>query len=238
MQSPRTTPNIAVDEQPDAQSGLPLAGAAAGAACAAEASLAEHLAGLHFSAQHEATELREAQITQLDPFLRGLLFTDGTVSRALEAHTLRAVAVEPIEQEPGPTPARVARHLELGDGEECLRRRVRMKIGGARLAAVWAESFVAPQRLPAAFLTRLSNDSQGIGGSIQQLKLESRRELLWFGLGAPPTWAGDATPVMTTLTRAYRVVTQGLPALLICEAFAVEMRSRQYHLTSPGLASG
>ena len=44
------------------------------------------------------------QIPQLDSFLRGLLFTDGTVSRALKAHTLCRVAVEPVEQEPGPTP--------------------------------------------------------------------------------------------------------------------------------------
>ncbi len=237
MRSPRTTPTAA-DEQPELQPRPAPSGVVeASERFAAQAALAEHLSGLHFAAQHEATDLREAQITQLDSFLRGLLFTDGTVSRALEAHTLCTVAVEPVEQEPGPIPERVARHLELAGEEECLRRRVVMKIGGSRLTSVWAESFVVPKRLPAAFLARLSDDSQGIGGSIQQLKLESRRELLWFGLGAPPPWTAGATPATTTLTRAYRVVTNGLPALLICEAFAVEMRSRQYHLMGPASAA-
>src|ERR1700722_19287731 len=101
MRSPRTTPNAA-DEQPELQPRPAPSGVVeAGERLAAQAALAEHLSGLHFAAQHEATDLREAQITQLDSFLRGLLFTDGTVSRALEAHTLCAVAVEPVEQEPG-----------------------------------------------------------------------------------------------------------------------------------------
>jgi chorismate-pyruvate lyase len=238
MQAPRTTPDIAVDEQPEVQRASPLGGVAPDGGLAAQAALAGRLADLHFSAQHEATDLRDAPITQLDSFLRGLLFTDGTVSRALEAHTLCAVAVEPVEQEPGPTPARITRHLELEGNEECLRRRVLMKIGASQLTSVWAESFVVPERLPAGFLAHLSDDTQGIGGSIQQLKLESRRELLWFGLGASPPWALDTTPVRTTLTRAYRVMTQGLPALLICEAFAVELRSRRYHLAGAGPASG
>jgi chorismate-pyruvate lyase len=209
MHSPRTTPT-AVDEH--------------------------QLVGLHFLAQDEAEDLREVRISQLDAFLRGLLFTDGTVSRALEAHTLCEVAVEPVEQEPGPVPARIARHLELDGGEDCLRRRVVMRIGDSDLASVWAESYVLAQRLPQEFLPRLGDDLQGIGGSIQQLKLESRRELLWFGLGVPPPWAPGSTPASTTLTRAYRVLTQSLPALLICEAFALELGSSQYHLMGPAPA--
>ncbi len=238
MHSPRTTPTAAV-EQPELQRSSPSPDTVEpDDGRAAQAALAEHLIALHFAAQHEVEDLREVQIPQLDSFLRGLLFTDGTVSRALEAHTLCRVAVEPVEQEPGPTPARIARHLELASSDQCLRRRVVMRIGGSRLTSVWAESYVVPQRLPPEFLTRLSGDSQGIGGSIQQLKLESRRELLWFGLGAPPRWAAEASAATTTLTRAYRVVTQGLPALLICEAFAVEMGASHYHLRAPASAAG
>ncbi len=193
--------------------------------------VADRLAGLHFTAQHEvATDLDEVDITQLDAFLRSVLFTDGTVSRALEAHTLTDVAVEAVEQGPSPAPERVARHLRVQEGEACVRRRVVMRIGGAGVS-VWAESHVVPRRMPPEFLALLEDDPQGIGGSLQQLKLESWRELLWFGLGSPPSWAEDAAPDAVTLTRAYRVLTQGAPALLICEAFAVEMRAGLYHLT-------
>ncbi len=193
--------------------------------------VADRLAGLHFTAQHEAAaDLDGVDITQLDAFLRSVLFTDGTVSRALEAHTLTDVAVEAVEQAPSPAPERIARHLRVQEGEECVRRRVVMRIGGAGVS-VWAESHVVPRRMPPDFLALLEEDPQGIGGSLQQLKLESWRELLWFGLGPPPPWADGAAPDAVTLTRAYRVLTQGAPALLICEAFAVELRAGLYHLT-------
>ncbi|HEY4915540.1 MAG TPA: chorismate pyruvate-lyase family protein [Solirubrobacteraceae bacterium] len=239
MHSPRTTPTAAVDEH-QAVLRPPLvrnrASTKPNGTPSSGASLAERLMELHFIAQHEAEDLSGVQIPQLDSFLRGLLFTDGTVTRALEAHTLCEVAVEPVEQEPGPAPARIARYLELDGGEDCLRRRVVMRIGGSRLASVWAESYVLEQRLPQEFLPRLGGDTQGIGSSFQQLKLESRRDLLWFGLGAPPLWAPEGAPATTTLTRAYRVMTRGRPALLICESFAVELGSSQYHLMGPAPA--
>jgi chorismate-pyruvate lyase len=195
--------------------------------------VANRLAELHFTAQGEAAaDLEPVDIVHLDPFLRGLLFTDGTVSRALEAQTLSVVAVEAVEQAPASVPARAARYLEVDQSDECIRRRVVMKIGGKSLS-LWAESYVAPHRLPAGFVDSLGGGSQGIGGSLQQLKLESWRELLWFGLGSPPQWAG-ATAVTTTLTRFYRIITQGRPALLISEAFAVEMRLGQYRLLGSG----
>lgn len=194
--------------------------------------VATQLGKLHFTAQHEAVEdLRNVQITQLAPFLRGLLFTDGTVSRALEAQMLARVAVETVAQDPGFAPARIARHLMVTPTDECIRRRIVMRVGATAEVSVWAESYIVPSRLPPEFLTQLGGNSQGIGGSLQQLKLESRRELLWFGLGQPPTWAEADEPTdITTLTRVYRMVTDCLPALVICEAFAVELRAGLYHL--------
>ncbi|MGH2864568.1 MAG: chorismate--pyruvate lyase family protein [Solirubrobacteraceae bacterium] len=173
------------------------------------------------------------RITQLEPFLRGLLFTDGTVSRALEAHTLRHVVVEALEQGPCAMPAAIAAQLDAVPAEECLRRRIVMRLAGSRPVA-WAESHVVPARLPREFLARLGEDPQGIGGSLQQLKLESRRELLWFGLGRRPSWARPGTPLADTLTRCYRVLSRTLPALLICESFSVELRSGVHRMPGCG----
>jgi chorismate-pyruvate lyase len=191
------------------------------------------LVGTHFIAQHDKpSELDAVDIAELDPFLRGVLFTDGTVSRALEAHTLCDVVVNTIEQTPGPVPASVAQQLELQATDHCLRRRVVMTIGQLQ-PSVWAESYLAVQRMPRQFIDQLDGNPQGIGGSLQQLKLESRRELLWFGIGPLPAWArhGDPSPGALALTRCYRVLTRGLPALLICESFALQHRSGVYHLT-------
>jgi chorismate-pyruvate lyase len=196
--------------------------------------VAQGLVGVHFTAQHDTpSELSPVDIAQLDPFLRGVLFTDGTVSRALEAHTLCEVVVNTVEQTPGPVPAPVAQQLELQPAEHCLRRRIAMTIGQLQ-PSVWAESYLAIQRMPQQFISQLDGNPQGIGGSLQQLKLESRRELLWFGIGPLPAWAQQtdaATPGALALTRCYRVVTQGLPALLICESFALQLHSGVYHLS-------
>lgn len=192
--------------------------------------VADRLANRHFTAQAELpVELAQLDMGELDPFMRGLLVTDGTVSRTLEANSLRAVEVEPVEQSEAPPPAAVARHLQLAQHESCLRRRIVMRIAGPD-PTVWAESYVVPQRLPPAFLQALSGHSRGIGGSLEQLKLESWRELLWFGLGTPPDWPEPARTTSETLTRAYLIMMGGRPALLISEHFGMSRNGGGYSL--------
>ncbi|HSZ14709.1 MAG TPA: chorismate pyruvate-lyase family protein [Solirubrobacteraceae bacterium] len=192
--------------------------------------VADRLAERHFTAQHDApADLEQVEIVALDPFLRGLLFTDGTVSRALEAQMLAPVSVQPLEQVESSPPAPVARALELDADEACVRRRVFMSSDQNALS-VWAESYLVPGRLPSDFIGVLGDSPTGIGGSLGQLKLESWRELLWFGLGRAPQWSG-ATSAGTTLTRSYRVITSRLPALFISEAFAVQQHGGVHHLT-------
>ncbi len=202
---------------------------------AQDAGVAHRFADTHFLLQRERSpDLAEVEIGALDPFLRGLLFTDGTVSRALEAQTLSRVTVTALEQVTAPAPQPAARYLRVDEDRECLRRRVTMHIAGEHLA-VWAESYIILERLPSQCVTTLGATPQGIGGSLQQLKLESARELLCFGLAPAPQWA-HAGASLSTLTRVYRIITQGRPALLITEHFALEMRSGLYHLV--GCAGG
>ena len=104
---------------------------------------------------------------------------------------------------------------------------------------MWAESyFVVPERLPPAFLDALMGNAQGIGGSLQQLRLESARELLWFGLATPPPWAEqtDGAPA-GTLRRAYLIITGGQPALLISEDFALRDNGGVLSLADTGRAT-
>ena len=51
----------------------------------------------------------------------------------------------------------------------------------------------------------------------------------------PTTGLGGAdTPATPVLTRFYRVLIQGLPALLICESFSIEMHAGLYRMTGCG----
>jgi chorismate-pyruvate lyase len=194
--------------------------------------VADQLTRLHFTSQQDrASGLDEAAIATLDPFLRVLLFTDGTVSRTLEAHTLSHVTVEPVDQTTTTGSGTTARYLEVPETMECIRRRVTMHIADTPLVAVWAESHLIPPRLPADFVGVLGDTSQGIGGSLQRMKLESYRELLLFGFDTPPRWGNEERPqAPPTLTRLYRIITQGLPTLLIRETFALEQHSGVYCL--------
>jgi len=184
----------------------------------------------HFLAQDQRPAgVREVEIDLLDPFLRNLLFTDGTVTRALEVQTLAPVLVTRLSQtEVSPVPAEVAGYLETDEDEVAIRRRVGIAAGGDAAAAILAESHILPDRLPPGFLGLLDGAPDGIGQSLQRIALESYRELLWLGLDAAPAWA--AVPGGETIRRLYRIVSGRQAAILISESFAVRWRAGRYRL--------
>ena len=199
--------------------------------------IADRLAATHFTAQsHLPDDLATVELGALDSFLRNLLVTDGTVSRSLEAHTLKPVVVEPVEQSQAHPPPWAAAHLQLEHEQPCVRRRVVMRISGTE-PSVWAESFVVPARVPAEFLRALRDHRQGIGGVLTQLKLESWRELLWFGLGAPPPWP-EPSRTEQTLRRAYVILVARAPALLITEDFALRDHGEQLAMAGADAEGG
>jgi chorismate-pyruvate lyase len=191
---------------------------------------ARELTSRHFTMQHERPPaLAELDIGRLDPSLRTLLFTDGTVTRTLEVQSLRRVRIEVVDQQPCAVSAHTARYLGLSDEDECVRRRIEIFVGDSEAPAVWAESHMISGRLPAEFLSLLARSPEGLGPVLQRLMAESSRQLLWFGLGQPPEWSTTA-PSSDVLTRLYRVTRHEQPALIISESFAVEVSSGVYSL--------
>jgi chorismate-pyruvate lyase len=189
----------------------------------------------HFVLQEERPDhLREVEIEALEPFLRNLLFTDGTVTRAFGAQMLTSVAVEPLGQAPLAMPPGVAALMEAEAGGEAIRRRVRIGVGSPSLTLLWAESFLIPDRLPPGFLGLLDAAPDGIGQSLQRVSLESTRELCWFGIDGVPEWAPEPAAgsgsTEEALCRQYRVISDRKPAILIAEHFAVERHLGMYHL--------
>ncbi|HET7591262.1 MAG TPA: chorismate pyruvate-lyase family protein [Solirubrobacterales bacterium] len=191
---------------------------------------AQQIAHRHFLAQGERPDgVEEVEIALIEPFLRNLVFTDGTVTRALAVQSLVAVAVEQVEQAEVPAPALAAAHLDLEPGEWAVRRRV--GIGAAeRPPVIWAESHLVPRRLPPGFLGLLDGAPQGIGQSLQRFALESYRELLWFGLSSRPGWVEPRRTGERYLQRLYRIVSGKQAAILISETFAVREQAGRLHL--------
>jgi chorismate-pyruvate lyase len=184
----------------------------------------------HFLMQDERpAHVEEVEIGAVEPFLRSLLFSDGTVTRALGVQTLAPVSIERLEQVEVWVPAEVAGHLEIDDDEGALRRRVGIGVDSAA-PVIWAESHLIPERLPPGFLGLLDDAPHGIGQSLQRFALESYRELLWFGLATAPDWASSPWPDCLVLQRLYRIVSGRQAAILISESFAVQERAGVYHL--------
>jgi chorismate-pyruvate lyase len=200
----------------------------------ASAGTAAHrgLALRHFASQGERpAHLADVDLSCLEPTLRSLLLTDGTVTRALEAQALATVAVEVVEQANAPLPRAVARQLDARHGESAVRRLVEIGLAEQPTPLIWAESHILPERLPDDFLGVLDSAPEGIGESLQQVRLESCRDLLWFGFDSVPAWS-DVTPKSPArvITRCYRVIAGARPCLLIAESFAVERHLGRYRL--------
>jgi chorismate-pyruvate lyase len=177
--------------------------------------------------------VEEVEIERLAPLLRGLLFTDGTVTRALAVQTLAPVAVSRLSQTEVTTPADVAGYLETEPGEHSIRRRVAIDAGAAPV--LWAESHLLADRLPPGFLGLLDGAPDGIGQSLQRVALESYRELLWFGLDRLPLWATEGGE-KASIRRVYRLCSDRQASILISESFAVELRAGVYRLAGLGAA--
>ncbi len=193
---------------------------------------AQQIARRHFLAQGERPDgIGEVEVAGLDPFLRSLVFTDGTITRALAVRALAPISVARLEQVRVPTPAEPAERLGVEMGRESVRRRVAIGIA-SRPPVVWAESHIADWRLPPRFFGLLEGAPQGIGQSLQRSALECSRELLWFGLGELPRWAG--APRGLALQRLYRIVSGGQAAIVIAESFAVQEQAGRLHLAGFG----
>ena len=72
------------------------------------------------------TTLKEINLARLTPFQRGLLVTDGTVTRFIEAYTFMSVAVVLLQQTKQ-TLTTEHTWLELSAGEEVISRRVALQ---------------------------------------------------------------------------------------------------------------
>lgn len=192
----------------------------------------DELAQRHFVLQDDRpAHLGEIGLVEMEPILRGLLFTDGTVTRTLEVNTLLRVFVEVVDQIDTTVSGQTARHLRVPATSEAVRRRVVIGTQESPAPVIWAESHLLPSRLPPRFLGVLRSAPDGIGQSLQQVELESWRELLWFGLDSRPQWSHTniRTP-SRVITRVYRVIAGSRPALLISESFSVTYLDGVYQL--------
>ena len=178
-----------------------------------------------FTAQEESpATLRKINLARLTPYQRGLLVTDGTVTRFIEAYTFLPVEVVLLQQT---KQILNTEHiwLKLPAGETVISRQVVLQTHSQEEPSprihTYADSLIVPQRLPQSLLNELESDKQGLGELLRHSGLETRRELLWCGIETlsdlPP--AVEQLEGETFISRTYRVFANHVPLMLINEKF-------------------
>ena len=179
---------------------------------------------LFVSQEEKPAPLKKINLARLTPFQRGLLITDGTVTRFIEAYTLTPVEVVLLQQEKQILSTE-HKWLQLPFGAEIISRQAVLQTHSQEASSpiihTYADSLIVPQRLPESILDGLESDKQGLGRLLRQSGLETRRELLWCGLeiltdlpSAISRFEGEKF-----ITRAYRVFANQEPLMLINEKF-------------------
>ena len=168
------------------------------------------------------SDLEEMNLSQLTPFQRALLVIDGTVTQFLEAYTFSPVEVVLLHQETQTLPTNYA-WLDAEKGTEVVSRQVVLQTERKEeprpTVHAYATSIIVLDRIPPTIREGLTLKGHGLGQLLQRSGLESRRDLLWWGLKRPKDlpealvhWAGKPF-----LSRTYRVVANGQPIMLINE---------------------
>ena len=189
--------------------------------------VSERLNALFVAQSARPPALNDIKPSQLTPFQRALLVTDGTVTRLIEAYTLSPVEVVPLRET---NRALGIEHawLELPIGEHAVTREVVLQTPTADTQTpkihAYAISHVVYQRLPQSVVDGLKSKVGGLGALLQRTIWETRRDLLWWGVeratGLPH--AIDYLESKPFLSRTYRVVAKKEPLMLITEKFPLD----------------
>lgn len=177
-----------------------------------------------FTAQDQRpTELIDVDLNCLTPFYRTLLVNDGTVTPFIEAYLHMPVEVKVVLQKQQQL-EQDHTWLAAAVGTPVLHRQVILKSTPADqtepLIHAYATSCLIKNRLPDPLLNALQGTDLGLGYLLHENALETRRQLLWYGMEyAPELSAKIGLPSTAFLSRSYLIIRGGLPMMMINEKF-------------------
>jgi chorismate-pyruvate lyase len=160
------------------------------------------------------------EFAMLPAFLRVLLGSDGTVSRALKAYFSENIEVQVINNAEFRSD-RSHPEINIGPGDHILRRRVTLRGGATGTVYLFADSVIAATGGTLHLRKRLIEDNIGIGELIREERLETYREVLSLRRTKAGEWARylivDAG--VDVLIRNYRIYMNGQAVIAIQEVF-------------------
>lgn len=170
------------------------------------------------------TQLGEINLRALTPFHRALLVIDGTVTKFIEAYTMDPIHVVRISQEDRQLPVDND-WLEAPAGTDVIAREVILRGKYSYRIYAYAASLIVPGRLPESFKQMLEIDPGGIGRVLLSSRLETYREVLWYGKEHPEQLPSDIRNMENQefISRTYRILANQKALMLINEKFPMEI---------------
>lgn len=177
-----------------------------------------HLHQMSFLEQLDAIGGRSLNLLQ-----RLLLVNDGTLTDALEAAFLEPIALVRLSVDVF-SASDGTLDLAQDPGLPVMHREVLLRGSTSRRNFVFAKSWIALNRLPAAMRSELAESGKPIGRLWSEYRLETAKEVLRF-------WrepAGELSihfgggPDAMILARSYRVLQHGTPLMVIAEYFPAD----------------
>ena len=178
------------------------------------------LANIFVAQDHRPANLKDLNLRTLSAVERALLVIDGTVTRFLEAYMMEPVDIIRL----GETRERLIRPhawLELPKGESVVSRRVLLRGRYSDHVYASAASLVVPYRVKNAVQPVDGRIPEGLGRMLLNGRTEQYRELLWYGKEIANDLPGEMRTLESecSMTRTYRIIVQGKPAMMITEWF-------------------
>jgi len=187
-------------------------------------SLIELNGSSHGRARHDGVQLslveRAVQPLKRTPLQRILLVTDGTVTEILEAYTGESMRLVKLLEEVQ-TLTEPLDTLNAQAGEEVLRRHILLQGKMSLTNFLYADSFIAIDRLDETLKNGLIKSRKPIGFLIQESRMETYREIVGVGreLVGPLAAYFDVSPDEGMIWRTYLIYYKGQPIMQITEKF-------------------
>jgi chorismate-pyruvate lyase len=165
-------------------------------------------------------ELSTVNLRALTPFQRALLIIDGTVTTFLEVFTLEPVELQHLTRVTTRLPDD-HEWLEASKGDEIELREVMISGRHSHTLYVYAVATVALDRLPDEARQLIDAPGGSLGRALNELKMETRREILWYGRERNEQLPEVVRRVQegSFLCRTYRILAGGEPIALVHEKF-------------------
>ena len=168
-------------------------------------------------------------LTELPPFLRTLLVTDGTVTKSLEAWFWENVNIKAINNFSEVLKTEIP-NLEVKQGDKVLHREVLLKGEKSNQIYAFARSTVSLKHLPDEIGMALEKGEIGIGELLREKGIETYRDIfeINYFLASRKNdtlfsqWQNKASNT-EVLSRSYRIRVNGSPAIIVTEYFPVDI---------------